>query len=872
MKRNRLFKTAVCLFTSVTMILTAYPAGASNENAQTESAVSSISEGIPAESTSDELKNETGSAASGTESSAAENDSSAGTPETESAAAADSSAAAAESTKTAETAASVSEDTYLEASDAGIADGYYTIVSKLSTSAVLQVEGGSSASGANINIGSASGLKSQIFSVKTLGSGLYSIENVSSKMVLDAAGAGTVNFTNVQQYQSNGTVAQQWKILDAGNGYCTIAASYCSKVLDVAGGSSVSGTNVQLYDSNSTAAQQWSFSQVTMPLSSGIYTISTSLSSSKVLDVAGGSMLSGGNIQIYDSNGTSAQKFIVTDDGSGYYTVRNLGSRKVLDVTGGSTANGANVQQYTANGTAAQKWKFVAQSDGTYSIVAACGKYLDVTSGSSANGTNVQIYEGNGSAAQKWNLEEVKLTAPSDGLYTISSALDDTKVIDVAGGSWSNGTNIQIWSSTESASKTNQQYRLISDGSGWYTIQNAATGKVLDVAGAISADGTNVQLYEPNGTNAQKWQIVSSNDGMGSYYIVSSLGKYLDITGGMTANGTNVEIYTGNQTKAQKFYFTGTSFNGNGWYSTDMHSRSYYTGGNVKTGWNKIGNNWYYFDGSGKMQYSTVIGTNRLKEDGTMATLTTVFENVQPGKRTVKNLLQNAMLACGRTLYIWGGGWDSSDTQKIGYYPSWENFFLANGTASYNRHNFENSYGSGLDCSGFMAWVIYNTMYTSNGQINLLEEDGSYYNSTLLATRLSALKWAYLGKSSSTSALKAGDVVSMTGHVWMVIGVCSDGSVVLVHSSPAGSATGGGVQISGTSNNAGEADSEAYRLAKQYMDKYFFEWPFGTASVSSSYLNYNNFADWNTLSGVITDPDGYKNMSAAEVLKDLFGE
>ena len=80
------------------MILTAYPAGASNENAQTESAVSSISEGIPAESTSDELKNETGSAASGTESSAAE------------------------STKTAETAASVSEDTYLEASDAGIAD------------------------------------------------------------------------------------------------------------------------------------------------------------------------------------------------------------------------------------------------------------------------------------------------------------------------------------------------------------------------------------------------------------------------------------------------------------------------------------------------------------------------------------------------------------------------------------------------------------------------------------------------------------------------------------------------------------------------------------------------------------------------------
>lgn len=37
------------------------------------------------------------------------------------------------------------------------------------------------------------------------------------------------------------------------------------------------------------------------------------------------------------------------------------------------------------------------------------------------------------------------------------------------------------------------------------------------------------------------------------------------------------------------------------------------------------------------------------------------------GQKTLKTYLQNALVPCGRTLYIWGGGWDNSDASVIGY-------------------------------------------------------------------------------------------------------------------------------------------------------------------------------------------------------------
>ena len=110
--------------------------------------------------------------------------------------------------------------------------------------------------------------------------------------------------------------------------------------------------------------------------------------------------------------------------------------------------------------------------------------------------------------------------------------------------------------------------------------------------------------------------------------------------------------------------------------------------------------------------------------------------------------------------------------------------------------------------------------------------------------------------------------MSSSGHVWIVIGECPDGSVVLVHSSPSG------VQISGTTTPEGNTKSQAYSLAKKYMKKYYSAWDknYPAKCKGCSYLTDYGQMRWKTTgeSVVLSDPDGYQDMSADEILQDLF--
>ncbi|MEU6555783.1 ricin-type beta-trefoil lectin domain protein [Streptomyces sp. NPDC046915] len=117
----------------------------------------------------------------------------------------------------------------------------------------------------------------------------------------------------------------------------------------------------------------------------------------KCLDVAGGSSANGTAVQLYDCNGSTAQKWTVVSDGS----VQALG--KCLDVTSASTADGAKVQLYDCNGTGAQQWSYNASTGDV--VNTAANKCLDVTDNSSANGARAQIWSCTGAANQKWKLQ-----------------------------------------------------------------------------------------------------------------------------------------------------------------------------------------------------------------------------------------------------------------------------------------------------------------------------------------------------------------------------------------------------------------------------------------------------------------------------------
>lgn len=164
-------------------------------------------------------------------------------------------------------------------------------------------------------------------------------------------------------------------------------------------------------------------------LSDGVaYVFACSNASRRVWDVAGGSSSNGANVQIYSSNMTKAQRWLVHADADGFLTFENVGSGLVLDVSGGKAESGRNVQQYVSNGTRAQKWIAVKDANGGLTIHSALNvEYvLDIAGGSSANGANVQLYKANQTAAQLFfrSIQILSLTPWAKMLSTVFIALN----------------------------------------------------------------------------------------------------------------------------------------------------------------------------------------------------------------------------------------------------------------------------------------------------------------------------------------------------------------------------------------------------------------------------------------------------------------
>ena|GEM_PF-2793605 len=138
-------------------------------------------------------------------------------------------------------------------------------------------------------------------------------------------------------------------------------------------------------------------------ISDGIYTIESAVKNNMVLDISNSSRNNEANLQLWDSNGTNAQKFHVFHVGAGLYELAPMCSGKRVDVDHSGKSNGTNIWQWEANGTDAQKWYINPVGNGYYNIVSKCnGLCLDVHGSQTEKGTNVWCYSKNGTNAQKF--------------------------------------------------------------------------------------------------------------------------------------------------------------------------------------------------------------------------------------------------------------------------------------------------------------------------------------------------------------------------------------------------------------------------------------------------------------------------------------
>lgn len=443
-----------------------------------------------------------------------------------------------------------------------VENGTYVIASNQNGFKVVDVSGGSTQSKANIQLYEANGTDAQKFDVKWVATddedgGYYLIVNRKSGKVIDICGGADTNGTNIWQYDGNDTDAQKWEILPTGDGAYYILSKKNGKAIDVQYGSMKNGTNIWLYSPNGTKAQKFNFLKAadSIEIKDGVYTIISKLDDQKALDISGGSMNSGANLQLYSQNGTDAQKFIITKTGSAY-RITSLNSGMTLDIAGGLKQSGTNVRQYFNNNTAAQRWFLRNTGDGTCYFVAGnnSANVLDVSGGQTANGTNLWVYAANGTNAQKFYLKAVVYN-PITGEFVFQNTNNRSAVLDIQGGSRKMQANLELYSSNGTCA---QKFTIVNLGNGFVKIRNEKSRHMLDAAGGGTTNGTNVQQYRDNGTMAQRWIVHQNADG--SYtFINANSSLVLDAAGGRTGNGTNIQLYSFNHSKAQKFVLVKTS-------------------------------------------------------------------------------------------------------------------------------------------------------------------------------------------------------------------------------------------------------------------------------------------------------------------------
>ena len=744
--------------------------------------------------------------------------------------------------------------------DAKLGTGYYTFALNAAPENVIEVTGASTSNKANIRIAKNASGKGQVFYVKSLGSGLYSIVNPHSGKALTAASTTIANGTNIYQYEYSGASTQKWHIKkDKSTGKYVISNSKAVHIVLATQGSAKSaGANVQNVSFVGSAPQYWNISKsseaAAYRLDNGVYAINSALGSKLNMQIEGASVYKGAHVEIATAANKNAQRFVVTcvDKANFVYTITNENSRKNLALSG------SQIIQTSPSNVSEQKW-IIKRSGGHYTIRSLeNGRNMAVTGANAASGTNLEAVNPGSSNAQKWNFKAASPAAPTARTFSIRAAGAYTYALHIKTGTMDNNGNVVIYS--VKTGDNCQKFNLIANSDGTYYIANIKSGKVLDTYGAKTASGTNAVQYGKSSRTTQKWKFVPTGDADGSYYIVSSGGTVLSVENGSFTNYSNVGVQTKNNSKRQKFILVPTT-PADGWRTTTSGKRSYYVSGSAaKNKWVQVSGKYYYFDGNGYLVKSTVVDGYYVDANGARGSKTTSssgssdFKTTINGKKTLTSYLHNAFVPAGRTLYIWGGGWGgdtaaTNDSSKIGYQKTWQTFFNNYSKADYDYNKYRYKYFAGLDCSGFVGWTLYNTMYTKSDQAYMV------YQSTTVAPTYIKKGWA-----TKTTTFHPGDVVSMNGHVWISLGTCSDKTILLVHSSPKG------VQISGTGG-------QATVLAKKYMKLLAPGWPYAIRTVGSGYTSNVTIAHWVVNgSGILKDPDGLQKMSAEQVMKFLFGQ
>lgn len=397
-----------------------------------------------------------------------------------------------------------------------IDDGLYRLGSMLNGGQVVDVTGGSLSDSAQTQLYGSNDTLAQYWTFTyNKSTGYYTVRSAVSGKVLDCRGGGVSNGIAVQQYAENGTSAQWWRVVVNSDGSVSLISAKSGLALDVPGANSANCSKLQLYSANGTNAQKWTLSVPTEFVRDGLYEIYSRVDGNRLIDVSGGSKADDAKLQVWNRNGTLAQKWSVSvcDDGS--VLIKGANSGKYLSQSDGKLMS----VKEAAEGS---HWiPRVSPMGGLVLVNAASGAVIDLTGANAAAGTAIQMYANNFTAAQAWRFVAASLI--DDGYYVVVNQSSGNRVLDVAGGSSSVGARVQLYT----ANGTNaQKWYVRSLGNGAYSLIAFVSGKALDVPSANASNGASVQQWDWNGSGAQKWLLRLADGGGIAIYSMLADGSF----------------------------------------------------------------------------------------------------------------------------------------------------------------------------------------------------------------------------------------------------------------------------------------------------------------------------------------------------------
>ena len=164
---------------------------------------------------------------------------------------------------------------------------------------------------------------------------------------------------------------------------------------------------------------------------------------------------------------------------------------------------------------------------------------------------------------------------PEYGYYWIHSMLDNGKVIDVAGGGFANGTNLQVWQQESydgSKINTNQIFYIKPNSDGTISFHNIKTDAAIDSLEATTGkklirkgEKANVGLWRrDNGSSNQKYKLIDikqdyvSDSFTATIALGADTGYVLNVEASTRfniCNGTNVTLAPADGSDSQRFVF-----------------------------------------------------------------------------------------------------------------------------------------------------------------------------------------------------------------------------------------------------------------------------------------------------------------------------